>query len=183
MHGMRQPRAQPRVAVPPTEDVALPSWRLRRRPEAGATPQTRTPRRPEARTTKPAPRRRQFHCPTKSRPGGCEEPRGIPTAGGIMVKMPVAYGNQIARVAGVELSLGEVTHSGNMICRYGTVVGDLIVMDSRRSAGVPARCGVGILPAHWRERDAPATAGKMPALRTVCSKREFFFLRSKPECA
>ncbi len=28
-----------------------------------------------------------------------------------------------------------------------------------------ARCGVSILPARWRERDAPETAGKMPAVR------------------
>jgi hypothetical protein len=64
------------------------------------------------------------------------------TGGGIRVKMPVAYGSQIAGVGGVELSLGEVTHSGNVICPYGTVVGDLIVMDSRRSAGVsPAVAG------------------------------------------
>jgi len=99
-----------------------------------------------------------------------------------MVKMSVAYGSQIAGVGGVELSLGKSTQSSNTICGYRTVVGDLIVMDSRRSAGVPARCGVGILPAHWRERDAPATAGKMPALRTVCSKKDVNKLRSKPEC-
>jgi hypothetical protein len=32
------------------------------------------------------------------------------------------------------------------------------------SRGRLARCGVGILPVLRRERDAPETAGKMPAL-------------------
>ena len=38
------------------------------------------------------------------------------TAGGIIVKISVAYGSQLAGAAGVELSLGEIAHSGNTIC-------------------------------------------------------------------
>ena len=38
------------------------------------------------------------------------------TAGGIRVKMPVAYGNQRAGVWGVELSLGEIAQFRNTLC-------------------------------------------------------------------
>jgi hypothetical protein len=38
------------------------------------------------------------------------------TAGGIRVKMSVAYGHQIAGVVGVELSLGEIAQSSNTVC-------------------------------------------------------------------
>jgi hypothetical protein len=52
----------------------------------------------------------------------------------MMVKMSVAYGNQRAGVRGVELSLGEVTHSGNMLCERKA---DSIVKLAGGAAGCP----------------------------------------------
>jgi len=66
--------------------------------------------------TKRMPRGRQFLCATKSRPRGYGELRGIPTASGFIVEISVAYGNQLAGVVGVELSLGEIAHFANTIC-------------------------------------------------------------------
>ena len=46
---------------------------------------------------------------------------------------------------------------------------DALLSQRRRPAPMNqglARWGVGILPVRCRERDAPATAGRMPALRT-----------------
>lgn len=61
-------------------------------------------------------RERQFLSAKTSRPGGYGEQRGILTAGGIKVKMSVAYGNERAGVRGVELSLGRIAQSDNPIC-------------------------------------------------------------------
>ena len=38
------------------------------------------------------------------------------TAGGIIAKIYVAYGNQLAGVGGGELSLGGITQSDNTVC-------------------------------------------------------------------
>ena len=52
----------------------------------------------------------------RARTGSAEGQGWEPSPAGIRVKISVAYGNQLAGVGGVELSLGEIAQSGNTIC-------------------------------------------------------------------
>ncbi len=85
---------------------------------------------------------------------GLEGGPGVGTiAGGIMVKMSVAYGNQIAELGGVELSLGEIAQSCNTIC------------GRRRDRRVNLAAGVASAAQRWRfgrNRRTPLAARDVP---------------------